>query len=246
MSVLLAWLNLVSSLNKVPAFTVFMPVTSKFVWNYLKVIMHILIIILAFALSFHFLLNVEEPAFRTLPYALIKTLVWMLGDLGYNDTFLQEDSPLNYPVQANILFVLFVTTIGGLVFNLILRDPTDQLQDIKDKAGFHQADASLKLHLLVDECAPNLRRKHALRQKTIHLFNAEKRSSVFYSRMPSVRLKESQADVAAKCYLQHLDKAVDEDTQSDIREQLKLLMQKIDSQKEDISELTRKITNLKK
>ena len=84
-----------------------------------QVILMIVIIIVAFAVSFHFLLS-STPAFSSMPYSIIKTLVWMLGDLGYDDVFLSEESPVLYPIEVNLLFVLFVTTIGGEYFVLNL------------------------------------------------------------------------------------------------------------------------------
>ena len=57
----------------------------------------------------------------------------MIGDLAYDDMFIKE-KPIKYPIQVNALFVVFVTTIGGLIFNLVMKDPTDQLSDIKVSA----------------------------------------------------------------------------------------------------------------
>lgn len=138
-----------------------MPLTKKFINEYLKLLMHLTVIIVAFAVCFHFLL-IQQSSFHTIWYSIVKTLVWMLGDLGYDDTFLDEENPVKYPILTNLLFVLFVTVIGWLAFNLIMTNPNESLDNIREKAIFHRGDAALKLQLLIDDCVPRLRRKFAV------------------------------------------------------------------------------------
>ena len=95
--------------------------------------------------------------------ALIKTLVWLLGDLGYDDTFLNEDTPVKYPILTNGIFVIFVTVIGWLIFNLVLANPSDYLDEARQRASFYKAFAFLKLHLMIDDCLPSLRRKYSVK-----------------------------------------------------------------------------------
>lgn len=163
MTVLFAWLNLVCTVNKVPRFSSFMPVSPKLFGSYLVMIFPLILFLIAFALSFHFLL-MNNAAFSTVPYSLIKTLTLMLGDLAYDDIFLQDEVPVLYQYQANALFLVFITCIGGLVFNFIIRDPTDQLLDLRKRDVLNRATAHLNIHLLIDECAPRLRRRYTRSQ----------------------------------------------------------------------------------
>lgn len=108
-------------------------------------------LLFVFAFSFHLLLG-DQVAFKRVPQALVKTVVWMIGDLGYDDTFLNDDYKLLYPIMVNILFVVFVTTIGGFIVNLIITQPTDKLDRFRDSAAFHQAASKCKLFLKYDVC----------------------------------------------------------------------------------------------
>ncbi|XP_018009874.1 transient receptor potential cation channel subfamily A member 1 homolog [Hyalella azteca] len=235
MAVLFGWLNLIGTVNQVPSFCVFMPVSAKFFMSYLLVVFHIFLFILAFALSFNFLL-MDNAAFCSIPRSLIKTLVWMLGDLGYDDTFLDEKSPIVFEIQANVLFVLFVTVIGGLAFNLVMRNPTDQLQDMKDKADFHKAESSLNLHLLIDDCLPDTRRSRT-RSHRVRL-SCRSKHAVFYTDRRRDELKS------------HREAETGEDDQenlvSGIRDDLKTILERMETQREEICDLSRKVSSLTK
>uniref|UniRef100_A0A6A7G2P1 Transient receptor potential cation channel subfamily A member 1 homolog n=1 Tax=Hirondellea gigas TaxID=1518452 RepID=A0A6A7G2P1_9CRUS len=227
-AVLASWLSLVATLNKIPNLRVFMPITLSFALNYLKLLMHIAFIILAFAVSFHFLLGYNK-AFSNLWYSLIKTLVWMLGDLGYDDMFLQEDSPPPFPVQSNIIFVVFVTIIGGLAFNIILKNPNDQLEDIRALAEFYQAEGALKVILLIDDCVPSFRRKYARQENEImkKVFRLVP-GGVRYSSLSNQPRSSSEEDNNTIEALK-------------LKEQNEQLIEKIDNLQQDLQDLSRKM-----
>ena len=256
LGVLVVWLSLSITLNKIPKFTAFMPFNHNFIFTYAKVILHIVLIILAFAMTFHFLLLDSSSAFENFPSSLIKTLVWMLGDLAYDDTFLDDDSKLLYPVQTNLIFVFFIVFIGGYLFNLIIRESNDDIENIKRESGFYQAEASLNLHLLIDDCVPKLRRRHAVNKKTIVKQDAAS-TSVFYSQL---NIKRKSMDPVIQC--KHKDtcgskggpgRAGVEDggngsytDTADLRDLVVELMAKIDKQRDEIGDLSRRVTNLRR
>ncbi|KAF2368998.1 Ankyrin repeat-containing domain [Trinorchestia longiramus] len=85
-AVLLSWIHVVLTLNKVPRFSGFMPVTPMLLLRYVLAVVPLFLFLWAFALTFH-LLFMDLLPFETVPYSLIKTVTWLLGDLGYDDTF---------------------------------------------------------------------------------------------------------------------------------------------------------------
>lgn len=149
--VLLVWLNVVNSLNKIPDLNVFAPISSKFCIEYLKLVFLIFWLIMAFAVPFNLLLGTVAPGFSSIPYSLMKTLSWMFGDLAYNDTFLSVQAPLKYPIQANIFFSFFIIVFGVVIFNLFVRDPTVTLTEIRNNAAYYEANSTLKMILFLDD-----------------------------------------------------------------------------------------------
>lgn len=89
--------------------------------------------------------------------AFIRTLVWMLGELDYEKSILNQ----KHELLSSILFVFYVTTIVGFIFNVYLLHSEAQLQQYKAKAKFHYMNSSLRLQLFVDDCFPDRRRKYA-------------------------------------------------------------------------------------
>ncbi|XP_042868459.1 transient receptor potential cation channel subfamily A member 1 homolog isoform X2 [Penaeus japonicus] len=152
-ALLLAWLHLINTLNELPMLSVFMPITNSFMKSFFKVLVYILMLVFVFAFIFHLLLQ-DHNAFSNVPQALVKTIVWMLGDLAYDDTFLAEDNSLFYPVMVNSLFVVFVTIIGGFIVNLIITQPSNKLDDFREKASFHLDANRVALFLHLDICFP--------------------------------------------------------------------------------------------
>lgn len=152
-ALLLGWLHLINTLNELPMLSVFMPITNSFMKSFFKVLFYIIMLVFIFAFIFHLLLQ-DQDAFFTVPQAMVKTIVWMLGDLAYDDTFLADKSTLLYPVMVNILFVVFVTVIGGFIVNLIITQPSNKLDDFREKASFHLAANRVALFLRLDICFP--------------------------------------------------------------------------------------------
>lgn len=126
-------------------------------------VVHLFFIVLTFTLPFYFLMMYHD-AFSTLAQSFLTTTVWLIGDLNYAYAFLNEDSPVLYPIQANILFLVFVIVVGGLVFNMILRNPSEELNAVKNKADFLRAQLKFELLLFIDDCFPFICRKYAKAQ----------------------------------------------------------------------------------
>ncbi|KAK4296890.1 hypothetical protein Pmani_030647 [Petrolisthes manimaculis] len=157
-ALLVAWMHLINTLNQLPIFSVFMPITGKFFKSFLKVVSYILMLIFVFAFVFHLLLK-EHVAFMGIPQAVVKTIVWMLGDLGYDDTFLDDEHPILYPIMVNIIFVIFVTTLGGFIVNLAITQPSEKLDSFRSKATFHRASSRCRLFLRLDVCFPYFQKR---------------------------------------------------------------------------------------
>jgi len=102
----------------------YIPVTRALVKKFAIGICYIGLIILAFSLVFAGLLN-HDPAFKSPITSFVKTLSWMMGDLAYDSSFVNDEFPLDYPIESNILFVLYVTTIAGFIVYVISNTSSD-------------------------------------------------------------------------------------------------------------------------
>lgn len=153
-ALVLASFRLISTINRLPAFSVFTSITQSFIMSYLKGVMYVLAIIFLFALIFHLLLS-NQLSFITLPQALVKMVVWMLGDLGYDDTFI--NNTLNYPYLVNCLFLVFLFTIGVFLVTL-LKAPSTDINKIK----FYRMARQAQMYFTIDISFPSFKRSHAI------------------------------------------------------------------------------------
>ncbi|XP_071538837.1 transient receptor potential cation channel subfamily A member 1 homolog [Panulirus ornatus] len=153
-ALLIHWFHLIHTINKVPQFSIFTTITKDFLRDFFKGLMFIGMVISLFALIFHLLLQ-DQPAFKTVPQSVVKTVVWLLGDLGYDDTFLTES--LSYPVLANILFLVFVCTVAIFIVTLI-RAPSLDEKEIQ----LYRKAVQAELILNFDVCYPWCRRAYSV------------------------------------------------------------------------------------
>lgn len=135
-----------------------MPITTSFIKSFAKVLSYILLLLALFAYIFHLVL-LDQSAFISMPQAMVKIIVWLLGDLAYDDTFLNLDQPLVYPALANFLFVMFVTTISGFIVNLFITQPSEKLENFRRRTAFHNAASQSKLVFQLDVCFPYFRKQ---------------------------------------------------------------------------------------
>lgn len=135
-----------------------MPITTSFIKSFAKVLSYILLLLALFAYIFHLVLS-DQSAFINMPQAMVKIIVWLLGDLAYDDTFLNSDHPLVYPALANFLFVMFVTTISGFIVNLFITQPSEKLEDFRKRTAFHNVASQSRLVFQLDVCFPCFRKQ---------------------------------------------------------------------------------------
>lgn len=152
---LLEWILFIHKLNQLPVLFVFMPVTKYFLWNYIKALGYILLFLFAFSYIFHLLLA-DQAAFESLSQAMMKMIVWLLGDLNYDDTFV--DSHLVHPNLARLMFVAFIFIMGGFIANLAIAQPSDRLDEFRKDAAFFQVAAQSTLILEIRACFPYIQK----------------------------------------------------------------------------------------
>ncbi|XP_063600527.1 transient receptor potential cation channel subfamily A member 1-like [Penaeus indicus] len=152
-ALVLASIRFISTINRLPAFSMFTSINHSFIMSYLKGVMYVLVILFLFALIFHLLLSNQLP-FATLPQALVKIVVWMLGDLAYDETFIK---PLHYPYLVNCLFLVFLFTVGVLIVTL-LKAPSSDINKIK----FYRLARQAQMYFMIDISFPRFKRSYAV------------------------------------------------------------------------------------
>ena len=140
-------MHMINAINKIPRFSAFLPVTTKFLKWFLKIFLYVLSIVFIYGTVFHLTLNTLK-AFESLPQAMIKTTVWLLRDLAYDDTFLEEN--LLYPWLSKIIFIVFVTSVAAFIANLLISNPTRFIEEYNESVELNKYRLTTEMFLDFD------------------------------------------------------------------------------------------------
>ncbi|KAG0720109.1 Transient receptor potential cation channel subfamily A member 1 [Chionoecetes opilio] len=223
-ALLLEWILMIDKLNQLPLLFVFMPITKYFLWTYIKALSYIALLLFVFANIFHLLLS-NEPAFRSMPQAMMKMMTWLLGDLNYDDTFVKDD--VVHPYMGQPMFGAFIIIMGGFIANLAIRQPSDRVDEFKKCARFFQIAAQSNLFLEIKACFPRV-------QKLItkYLITNENRKNNFADSMAKRIFKPSIID--------EKDESQDTTLES-LEEKVHVLINLCMDQKKELKELKQQI-----
>ncbi|XP_042242826.1 transient receptor potential cation channel subfamily A member 1 homolog isoform X1 [Homarus americanus] len=150
-AVLLTWVHVLDAIHQIYTSET-LPVLKDFGNIIFKVLYFVFTFVLIFSFIFHILLRGQKN-FSTWYQSIGSSLAWMLLDLDYGDIFVDPDSHLQYPIQSNLIFFLFVTCIVFLIMSLI-----DKEQQTVTERNPHSVDIkriALRVELIfkLDKCA---------------------------------------------------------------------------------------------
>lgn len=131
-------------------------------------------LLIAFALAFSVLFS-NFPVFR-LPASVIKVVMMMTGELEFEDT-LYADSPLNYPLTAHGMFLIFALLITMILTNLLIGLAVSDIQasNFSLYGFFKRKDTSvLVLHVKCQRCFRHFFDYHLTCNKLLHVKFANK------------------------------------------------------------------------
>ncbi|KAK8391935.1 hypothetical protein O3P69_017506 [Scylla paramamosain] len=167
LALLLVWLDLIHNINKLPQFVMYSAINVRFFKSYAKGLMYLGMVVFVFSFAFHLLLKEQRP-FSSVPLSMVQVMVWMIGDLNYDDNFLNAN--LDYPLLSISLFLLLVCTVGAF-FVTLLKSPSCN----KKRLRYCKQTGRIYLLLKIDMCFPWFRNlclanKYDEREKIPNLF----------------------------------------------------------------------------
>ncbi|CAL4137388.1 unnamed protein product [Meganyctiphanes norvegica] len=140
LTLLLGWDLFMTTLNRFPSLHAFNPINTAFLISFTRILVYLGILLFAFAFIFHLLLQNHLP-FTSFAQSIMKTVVWMLGDLSYDDLFIDtmKEDNITIKVLSNVVFCIFVATLGGFITNLAMSSPLESLDGIKNVPAYRNA-----------------------------------------------------------------------------------------------------------
>ncbi|CAL4082462.1 unnamed protein product [Meganyctiphanes norvegica] len=227
LAVLLAWFHLVLLLGLTPQFSVYLLLINDFLKTLLKLLMLLFLLVLAFAFPFHMLMR-GTFAFSKWSVAIMKTFMMVLGDVGYDDLFNNEENPLPYPIFTHLLLLLFLILMSVVTINLVTNFPQDALDKAKEQTQLIKRTHWVKMILTIESTLPTLRRHYTVGWITDYDSNTSDDNGD--SNITAFGIEESTED---------------EELESNSREDISELKEMIEVLGERLNELSEKIVEQK-
>lgn len=111
--------------------------------NFAKFLLAYCCLLIAFGLSFGVLFN-TYPAFKNIPWSLLKTVTMMAGELEFEDIF-YGDVAVQYPVTSHGMFFTFVLLVTVILTNLLVGLAVNDIQGLQASAGLDRLSRQAEL-----------------------------------------------------------------------------------------------------
>jgi len=156
-SILFAWFNLLLYLKRFPYFGLYVVMFVEVFRTLINVLIVFSILIIAFALSFYSLLNVQ-PAFRMPGRSIVRATVMMIGELEYgstfNDYFVTDRHMLPYKEMSIFVFVLFIILMTIVVMNLLVGLAVGDIESVRKNAYLRILKAQVHIIRVLETSYP--------------------------------------------------------------------------------------------
>ncbi|CAL4125675.1 unnamed protein product, partial [Meganyctiphanes norvegica] len=155
--VLLSWFKIILLLGMTPSFSDYILLIQHFFRTGIWLVVLLSLLVAAFSSSFQMLMR-GNSAFSHWSLSIMKMITMMMGDLGYDDLFNNDDNPLPYPVSTHLLLIFFLILMCIVTINLINNFPQEQLDKVKEETKRTKLSNRSIMMLEFDSLLPSLRR----------------------------------------------------------------------------------------
>lgn len=129
--------------GRFPIFGLYVQMFTKVAKNFAKFLLAYCCLLVAFGLSFGVLFN-SYPAFKSVPWTLLKTITMMSGELEFEDIF-YGDVRIQFPGTSHALFFAFVVLVTIILTNLLVGLAVSDIQGLQASAGLDRLTRQAEL-----------------------------------------------------------------------------------------------------
>lgn len=129
--------------GRFPIFGLYVQMFTKVAKNFAKFLLAYCCLLIAFGLSFGVLFN-SYPAFKSVPWTLLKTITMMSGELEFEDIF-YGDVDIQFPGTSHALFLAFVVLVTIILTNLLVGLAVSDIQGLQASAGLDRLTRQAEL-----------------------------------------------------------------------------------------------------
>nr|XP_057916143.1 transient receptor potential cation channel subfamily A member 1b [Doryrhamphus excisus] len=155
MAVLQSWVGFLLYLQRFEGIGIYVVMFGEIMRTLYRVVMLFFYLLLAFALAFHALM-LNQREFENLPLALMQSFVMMVGELNYQNNFLDAYLNNELPFDVLTLFILtsFVLLMPILLVNLMIGLAVGDIAEVQKNAAMKRIAMQIDLHTALEDKLP--------------------------------------------------------------------------------------------
>ncbi|CAN9506114.1 unnamed protein product [Ophioblennius macclurei] len=155
MAVLHSWIGLLLFLQRFEGIGIYVVMFGEIMRTLVRVITLFMFLLLSFSLTFHALM-VNQREFDTVPLAMMQTFVMMVGELNYEnnflDAYLSDQLPFGY--LTYYIFITFVMVMPILLVNLMIGLAVGDIAEVQRNASLKRLAMQIDLHTALEDKLP--------------------------------------------------------------------------------------------
>ena len=146
----LSWATLILFIRKFPRFGIYVLMFTTIIKTMIDFALVFILFILGFAFCFQCLYS-NQDAFADPWNSVVKTLVMMIGEMDFGDTFYPDEEDFNseifYSNLSYVTFVIFCIVMSIVVMNLLVGLAVDDISEVRKTAQLKRLGMLVKLSL---------------------------------------------------------------------------------------------------
>jgi len=127
------WLEMTLLIGRFPSIGIYIYMFVRVAQKLIKFLLVYSPLLFAFAITFRVIFG-KIKTFKTIPLAVIKTFVMMMGEYDYDGLFTGEDV-MSYPGTSHLVMILFVVCMSIITVNLLIGLTVNDIQGLFKTAG---------------------------------------------------------------------------------------------------------------
>ncbi|XP_069559574.1 transient receptor potential cation channel subfamily A member 1b [Brachyistius frenatus] len=155
LAVINSWFGFLLYLQRFEGVGIYVVMFGEIMKTLFRVIMLFVYMMLAFSLAFHALM-LNQKEFDTVPLSVVQTFVMMVGELNYQNNFLEAylKNELPFSALTYFIFVQFVLLMPILLVNLMIGLAVGDIAEVQRNAALKRIAMQIDLHTALEDKLP--------------------------------------------------------------------------------------------
>uniref|UniRef100_A0A669F7T9 Transient receptor potential cation channel, subfamily A, member 1b n=1 Tax=Oreochromis niloticus TaxID=8128 RepID=A0A669F7T9_ORENI len=156
-AVLNSWVGFLLYLQRFEGVGIYVVMFGEIMKTLVRIVLLFFYLMLAFSLAFHALIKLCScTTFNSVPLSVIQTFVMMVGELNYQNNFLDEylNHRLPFGILTYFIFVVFVLFMPILLVNLMIGLAVGDIAEVQRNAALKRIAMQIDLHTALEDKLP--------------------------------------------------------------------------------------------